>query len=182
MISSGEADPVVSARRLGLRVASPLASTAIFHLITSFKYLVRRCGPHVPTRARPGTFGSSPSHRVSATRHDNYLCPASKRQERTVDLRFRRIVTGFGSPLGDFLIGCPVFSLPMPRLRWRLEFSRLPRSSPPGLAPGLAPGRGRGRVTELRRRHRAQRPGRHPKIQAGRPSQFTTRLQRFGLF
>jgi hypothetical protein len=36
VIASGVAADVVAARRLSLRVTTPLASTAIFHLITSF--------------------------------------------------------------------------------------------------------------------------------------------------
>lgn len=36
VIASGVAADIVAARRLSLRVTTPLASTAIFHLITSF--------------------------------------------------------------------------------------------------------------------------------------------------
>ncbi len=71
----------VSARRLQLRVSTPLASTAIIHLLTSFQN-----GPtiHSPgaNQKRPFLVLKSLSRRVIANRRDDYLYQSNDRQEK----------------------------------------------------------------------------------------------------
>ena len=65
-----------SARRLQLRVTTPLASTAIFHLVTSFQNFVRR----IQTRCQPEWVfpRSERKSRDAFSRLDDVIIPADQ--------------------------------------------------------------------------------------------------------
>jgi hypothetical protein len=65
-----------SARRLQLRVTTPLASTAIFHLVTSFQNFVRR----FQTRCQPEWIfpRTERKYRDAFSRHDALIIPTGQ--------------------------------------------------------------------------------------------------------
>ncbi len=63
-----------SARRLQLRVTTPLASTAIFHLLTSFQNFGLTIPDPVPTRRGQSSYGRGLSRRVIANRQCLLSC------------------------------------------------------------------------------------------------------------
>ncbi len=76
----------VSARRLELRVSTPLASTAIIHLLTSFQNGSTIDGSGA-NQKEPSLVLKSLSRRVIANRHADYLKLSNMQQEKNPLIR-----------------------------------------------------------------------------------------------